>query len=74
MNISNETSKKIMELLNHPDANALKTKMSKVDQNKLFELFKQINPTETDIKNAEEKIKGMSKDELIVEVMKKLKG
>ena len=74
MNISNETSKKIMELLNHPDANVLKTKMSKVDQNKLFELFKQINPTETDIKNAEEKIKGMSKDELIVEVMKKLKG
>jgi len=74
MNISDETSKKIFETMNNPNAAELNKIMNSVDKNKLFELFRQINPTEADIKRIEEQIKGMSKDELIKEVMKKLKG
>ena len=74
MNISPETSKKILKLLNHPDAINLKNTMGSIDQNKLLELFKQINPTQADIKMAEEKIKGMTNEEIIGEVMKKMKG
>ena len=74
MNISSETQKKIMELLNHPDAVNLKQRMKNIDPTRLMELFRQINPTEADIKKAEEKIKSMSKEELAGEVMKKMKG
>ena len=74
MNISNETSNKILQMLNNPDASELKNKMSKIDPEMLLNMFRQINPSENDIKKAEEKIKGMTKDELLGEVMKKLKG
>ena len=74
MNISNETSNKIKQLLNTADSNELKEKMGKIDPDMLMGLFKQINPSEADIKKAEEKIKSMSKDELLGEIMKKLKG
>ena len=74
MNISNETSRKILELLSNSEANDLKQKMSSIDTSKLLEMFKQINPTEKDIKNAEEKLNQMSSSEIISEVMKKLKG
>ena len=74
MNISPETSKIILDLLKHPDAINLKNKMGNIDQNKLFELFRQINPSDADVKMAEEKIKSMSKEELIGEVLKKMKG
>ncbi len=74
MNISPETSQKILKLLNHPDAIDLKNKIGSIDQNKLLELFKQINPTGADLKMAEEKIKEKTCEELIGEVMKKMKG
>ena len=74
MNISNETSRKILELLSDSEANDLKQKMSSIDTSKLLEMFKQINPTEKDMKNAEEKLNQMSSSEIISEVMKNLKG
>ena len=74
MNISNETSNKIKQLLNTTDSNELKEKMGKIDPDMLMGLFKQINPSEADIKKTEEKIESMSKDELLGEIMKKLKG
>ena len=74
MNISNETSNKIREILDTSGSKEIKEKMSKIDPNILLSLFRQINPSEADIKKAEEKIKTMSKDELLGEIMKKLKG
>lgn len=74
MNISNETSNKIKEMLNHPDSQGLKNQIEKLDRNMIFQFIRQINPSETDIKMAEEKIKHMSQEELFDEIMKKLKG
>ena len=74
MNISNETSRKILELLGNSEAKDLKQKMRSIDTNKLLEMFKQLNPTDADVKNAEEKLNQMSSSEIISEVMKNLKG
>ena len=74
MNISPDTSKKILELLNQSNAKELKSKMNNIDPNALLELFKKINPTDADIKKAEEKIKSMSVEELMGEVIRKMKG
>lgn len=74
MNISNETSNKILQILNHPNSKGLKEKMENIDPKVVLEMLKQMNPSENDFKRAEEKIKGMSKEELLGEVMKKLKG
>lgn len=74
MNISGDTSKKLIEMLNNPNAQELRNKIGSIDSDKLMALFKQLNPSEADIKRAEEKIKSMSKDEMISELIKKLKG
>lgn len=74
MNISGDTSKKLIEMLNNPNAQELRNKIGSIDSDKLMALFKQLNPSEADIKRAEEKIKSMSKDEMVSELIKKLKG
>ena len=45
MNISGDTSKKLIEMLNNPNAQELRNKIGSSDSDKLMALFKQLNPS-----------------------------
>ena len=74
MNISPEIAKKLSEIFSQSDKIDLKNALDNIDTAKMLEIFRQINPSDEEIRKAENKLGNMTKEEIMSELLKRMKG
>jgi len=69
--VDTATLEKISQLINSSQGQNLKKQLQNIDKETLINMFTKMNITQKDVTEASEKIKKLSQDELIREILKK---
>ncbi|MBQ2897404.1 MAG: hypothetical protein IJE46_03655 [Clostridia bacterium] len=72
-NIDPLALEKISRLINSPGGNELKKQLKNIDRDSLMKMFGQLNVSKKDIENFSDKIKETSQEDLLNEILKKVR-